>query len=263
MEIPKLRVIKHDLGLNIEKAYIIPLSDLHIGADFNEDKFLGYREWILKTPEAYTVILGDVIDNATKNSIGDTYGTLRPKQQKELAEKFLKPLADAGKILAWLDGNHEIRSSKETDEYIGEYLTKAMGIPSVYDADGIYMFLSVGYDRKHNIRSRNTYTFFMLHGFTGGKRVGSKANALEDMARSVQADCYIAAHSHTKITFPTYVITPETRTKTLQYRKRTHIMAGSFMDWAGYAVRYGYQPTPLGSPRIRLDAHRHDVHVSV
>src|SRR5690554_1229461 len=103
LEPPKLKVIKHDLGMETEKAYLIPLSDLHIGADFNEDKFLGYRQWILDRPEAYCVILGDVIDNAVTDSIGDTYGTLRPKQQKELALKFLEPLARAGKILAWLD----------------------------------------------------------------------------------------------------------------------------------------------------------------
>jgi hypothetical protein len=47
---PQLKIVRHDLGIDLEKAYIIPLSDLHIGADFDDAKFLGYREWILNTP---------------------------------------------------------------------------------------------------------------------------------------------------------------------------------------------------------------------
>ena len=263
MELPKLKVIKHDLGMETEKAYLIPLSDLHIGADFNEDKFLGCRQWILDRPEAYCVILGDVIDNAVTDSIGDTYGTLRPKQQKELALKFLEPLARAGKILAWLDGNHEQRSTKQTDEHVGEYLTSMLGIPSVYDPDGIYMFLSVGYDRAKGERNRNVYTLFMLHGFTGSRRMGGKANTLEDMKRGVHAEVFLAAHSHQKIVFPSYTVMPDLRLKRIRYVKSMHVMAGSFQEWAGYSIRKGYQPTPMGSPKLTLDGTRHDLHCSV
>ena len=258
-----LKTIHHDLGLETETAYVVPLSDLHIGAEFDIKKFKGYRDWILNKDNAYTVLCGDIIDNSIKDSIGDTYGTMRPRDQKKIAIELLKPLAEAGKILAWLDGNHEARTSKNTDEYIGETITQALGISDLYDPDGAYLFLSVGWDRKHNKRSRNTYTVFMLHGSAGGKRVGSKANALEDMARSVQADLYLSAHCHQKINFPSYAVIPETRTKTLRFSKRHHVMAGSFQEWQGYPVRKGYNPTPAGSPRIRLDGRCKDMRCSI
>ena len=263
MDRPDLRVVSHDLGMGPDPTYVIPLSDLHIGAGFNERKFAGYRDWILERDNAYCVVLGDVIDNAIKESIGDTYGTMRPKEQKALAVEVLAPLAERGKILAWLDGNHEVRTSKRTDEFVGETITRQLGIYDVYDPDGMFMFLSVGWDRKHNKKSRNTYSFFMLHGYTGARTISGKAKSLEDMKLSVFADIYLAAHAHQKIVFPSYRVLPEGRTKTLRYTKSMHIMAGSFQQWAGYAVRKNYQPTPMGSPRIRLDSTRKDVHVSI
>ena len=260
---PSLKTVSHDLGVDTEAAYIIPLSDLHIGSEFNEDKFLGYRDWILERPNAYCIINGDVLEMATKSSIGNTYEALRPKQQKELAIKYLQPLADAGRILAYLDGNHEHRVARETDEYPGEYICSMMGIPSVYDSDGVFLFLNVGHDRRKGEKARLTYTIFMLHGWTGSRRIGGKANNLEDMSKSVQADIYVASHTHQKFVFPRRMVIPDSRTKSLRYIKQMFVSAGSFLEWDGYAVRKGYNPASLGSPRIRLDGTRRDFHCSI
>ena len=262
-QLPRLKVVKHDLGVDTDVVYVIPLSDLHIGSDFDDTKYLGYRQWILDRPNAYCVINGDILEMATKNSIGDVYDTLRPKEQKELAIKYLKPLAEAGKILAYLDGNHEHRTAKDTDEYIGEYICNMLGIPSVYDPDGIMMFLTVGYDHSKGAKSRICYTLFMLHGHGGGRRVGSKANALEDMQKTIHCDLFLASHTHQKLVFSKRVIVPDTRTKTLRYRKQMYVSAGSFLEYSGYAVRKGYNPATLGSPRLRLSGERHDIHVSI
>jgi len=249
--------------MDTEAAYIIPLSCLHIGEGFNHKKFKGYEDWILERDNAYCVILGDVIGNSINDSIGDTYGGMRPDEQKDMAEEVLRPLAEAGKILAWVDGNHEWRTSRKVDQFIGKDICKILGIKEVYDPHGVYMFLSVGYDRAKGQRNRNVYTGFMIHGYTGARTAGGKANAMEHMAKGVQADFYICAHAHAKMMFPSDVILPESRTKTLTFKKRTHIMAGAFQNWEGYAVRKSYQPTPMGSPRLRLAGDRHDHHVSI
>ena len=262
---PKLKVIHHDLGEETEAAYLIPLSDLHIGAEFDDTKFLGYREWILDRPNAYCIINGDVLDMATRSSIGNAFETIRPREQRELAIKMFEPLAKEGRILAYLDGNHEARASKETDEYAGEAICHRLGIPHLYDSDGIFLFLTVGHDKSKGNAKKNriTYTLFMLHGWTGARRIGGKANNLEDMAKSVVSDLYVASHTHQKFMFPRPVVIPETRTKTLKFKKQVFVSAGSFMEWAGYAVRKGYNPASLGSPRIRLNGTRHDIHVSI
>ena len=263
MDSPGLKVLTHDLGVETESVYLIPLSDLHIGSEFDEKKFNGYRDWILERDNAYCIINGDVLELALKSSIGNPYSTLRPKEQKALAIKCLQPLASAGKILAYLDGNHEARASKETDEYVGQYICEMMGIPEVYNSDGIFLFLNVGHNRNKGPKNRVTYTIFMLHGWTGSRRIGGKANNLEDMAKSVHADIYIASHTHTKFAFPRRIVEPDTRTKTLRYKKQFCVSAGSFLEWDGYAVRKGYNPVSLGSPRIRLNGEYKDVHVSI
>ena len=251
---PALKVVRHDLGVDTESAYLIPLSDLHIGASFDIEKFKGYRQWILDRPNAYCTINGDVLDNSIKDSIGDTYGTERPDWQIEMAEELLKPLAEQGKILAYLDGNHEHRTSRRTDTYPGKILCKLLGIQEVYGPDGIYMFITVGYDHKKKNPSKNriTYTGFQLHGHAGGKKMGGKVNAIHDMANGVTADFYIASHTHTQFAFPDRVAIPQTRTKTLTYQKQLFVGAGSFAEWEGYAIRQNYNPAPLGSPTIKL-----------
>ena len=260
---PEIKIVKHDLGMDLEAAYLIPIADTHIGAGFHRKKFIGYRDWIIQRENAFCVVLGDVTDNSISESVGDTYGTMRPDQQKDLAEEMFAPLAEAGKILAWIDGNHERRSSKKTDQFIGKDICKRLGIYDVYDPHGIYIFLSVGYDRAKGKRNRNVYTGFLLHGHTGSRTVGGKANAMEQMAKGVQADFYISAHCHQKIQFPTDALIPETRSKVVRFKKRSHLMAGSFQKWAGYAIQNCYQPTPMGSPRLRLDGLRHDHHTSI
>jgi len=55
--------------MDLESAYLIPLSDLHIGAGFNERKFRGYRDWILQRDNAFCVVLGDVTDNSISSPL--------------------------------------------------------------------------------------------------------------------------------------------------------------------------------------------------
>lgn len=263
-EQPKLKVVKHDLGVNTEKAYIVTLSDLHIGAEFNEKKFIGYRNWVLERENAYTVINGDVLDMVTKGSIGNAgAAVMQPREQRKYAVELLKPLADAGKILAYLDGNHEARATKDTDEYPGETICGLLGIPDLYDENGVMLFLNVGHDRSKGEASRITYTCYMLHGWAGGRKYGGLANALESMANSIVADVYIISHSHKKIAFSRRILIPDTRTKSLRWKKQLFFSSGAFLDWAGYAIVKGYNPATMGSQRLRLSGVTHDAHCSI
>lgn len=266
-KLPRLKTVYHDLGEDVDKVYLVPLSDLHIGAGFDQKKFEDYRQWILDTENAYCVINGDVIDNAISESIGDTYGTMRPDEQKELAEELLKPLANDGKILAWLEGNHEFRTAKRTDEFVGKTLCKLLGLHtkehSIYDPDGVFLFLNVGHDRTKGRKSRLTYTGFMLHGYTNARRMGGRVNALEDMSRSVVCDFYITSHTHNKFMFPKKIVVPDTRTKTIRYKKQVFASSGSFMEWDGYAIRKGYAPANMGSPTLEFSGIKRNIHCSI
>jgi len=100
----------------------------------------------------------------------------------------------------------EIRTARQTDEYIGKTLCKILGLHtrehSIYSPDGVFLFLNVGYDKRKGKRNRITYTGFMLHGFSGGKRMGGKVNAAEDYGTFCCIGLYIVSHTHTKLHSP-------------------------------------------------------------
>ena len=255
---PQILTVRKDLGVNIDYVYIVPLSDLHIGGDFYDSAFLRIRDWIVDTPHVYCVINGDILEMVTKKSKGDAYGQLRPKEQRKLAIKYLEPLVRSGKILAYLDGNHEARVQDETDEYVGETICENLGIPSLYHPDGIYLFLSVGHDRSQNKKTRLLYTMYMLHGWTAARRIGGKFNNLEDMQRIAHADIFLMSHIHQKGAFPKKIIVPDPRHKNIAFRKQLFVAAGAFSEYAGYAVKKGYAPTELGMPYIGLSGRTRD-----
>ena len=69
-----MKVIKADLPRDIEVLELHTFADEHIGDDHCDLKRLLSRiEYVKNTPNAYCILNGDIIDNATKTSIGDTY----------------------------------------------------------------------------------------------------------------------------------------------------------------------------------------------
>ncbi len=200
---------------------------------------------------------------ATKNSVGDCYNTLPPNEQRKLAVKYLKPLAQNKKILAYLDGNHEGRVGKETDELPGEVICELMGCPSVYDPDAAILFLSVGYNRSEGKKVRNVYSIYMHHGAAGGQTIGGKANALERAQRVASCDVFLGAHTHQPLAFPKTIIAPNNAKKSCAYRKQLFVNAGAFMTYARYAKSRAYSPAILGTPSIELSGTHRDFHARV
>src|SRR5690606_24182803 len=94
---------------------LVPLFDAHSGhITFNKEKFEQFVEYIYKTPNTYTVLGGDLHESATSISIGK--GLLDQEYhlglQRRYLTKVLKPLAEEGKILSGITGNHEERVAK-------------------------------------------------------------------------------------------------------------------------------------------------------
>ncbi len=252
------------MGVNTKLARIVPLSDMHIGSPaFDDRKFFRYQKYILDTPDTYCVIDGDVLEMSTKGSVGDVFEGLRPREQRKLAVKYLQPLATAKKILGYVDGNHEARTKKESDEFIGEEICEQLGIPNLYSPDGLLLYLSVGYNSAENKKNRIVYTMFMLHGWSGARTVGGKFGNLEKMRNIVVADLFVCAHTHQKGAFPLRIMVPDVRTKAPVWKKQLFVSCGSFMEYEGYAVRAGYGPTAMGAPNIELCGTRRDFHARV
>ena len=65
---------------------IYPIADVHLGAaEHLESAWREFRTNILQDPNAYIVLAGDLINNATRSSVSNVFDeTMRPREQKKL-----------------------------------------------------------------------------------------------------------------------------------------------------------------------------------
>ena len=108
-----MKVIKCDLPSELEYIELHTFADEHIGDDNCDLSRLKERiKYVADTPNAYCVLNGDLMDNATKTSIGDTYAsTFNPMEQLNSTVELFSPIKD--KILAITHGNHEARTYRK------------------------------------------------------------------------------------------------------------------------------------------------------
>ena len=248
----------YDFG-NIDKLYIIPISDIHIGdVRCDYDKLKGYLQWI-KEHNAYIILNGDLMTSDIKASVGDVYNAeMNPQEQLDLAIEIFKPFAN--RILAVVEGNHEYRIYKEAGLRTTKIFADEIGI-SAYNPDGMYIIIKMG----KGLNNRPIlYRLYATHGWSSGRTTGSKINAVEQLNRQFPiTDCYIASHTHTQALSVDVIYYPDERNNKFVEQKRAYVSAGSFLGHGGYSLRKGLAFAKLGSPRIRLDGTRKDLHVSI
>lgn len=241
-------MIVHDLG-NYEEAKIIPLSDLHIG-DPNFDETI-LMKYLTQADEdnCYILLNGDMIEMATRDSVGDVYGqVLPPDEQYDKLGDLLSPYKD--KILVATEGNHEYRQYRSTGMSSRRFY-QSLGIP--FHPDDAWLKLRVG-EKKRNGKPV-AYSIYMIHGHGGGRRVGSKANRLEDLGNGRFADLYIRSHTHWQLMFVDSYEIPNMYANRVRRVQRMYINTGCFVN-SRYAIRHEYKRSTLGTPIIYLDGRR-------
>ncbi len=252
-----MRYIEKDLG-PCEYAYIIPIADLHIGDPlFDEKKFLRFRDWICQTPNTYCILLGDVLNCATKGSVSDIYGEkMNPQEAKKYAVKLLEPIKE--RILGMVFGNHEKRIWKDSGSDVTEDLSMLLNVP--YGAEGMLLNVKLG---EHHNKGRLNYIIYATHGTGAGRTPGAKTNTLKRTSEIVLADIYVIAHVHFAETFADYYFVPDVRHKKIDRIKRQYVSVGSFLNWGGYSEEQMLTPTKTGTAKIMLSGKRKDFHASI
>ena len=179
----------YSIPANMRSAKVYMVGELHVGSpDLNSVKLKRIINEIIMTPNAYVIYIGDQIDNALFNCPSNVY-TQRLSSQEQITRvaELFRPHADAGKILAIMDGNHEARSVRACGVSPTLMIAKILGIEDRYTPTTAIVRLAIG---------SQTYTIYATHGSSGGGTIGAKANALERLTRIVDADVYAAGHTH-------------------------------------------------------------------
>lgn len=239
-----------------DRISLVPLHDIHLGAiNSNVKKFEAYIDYILNTPDTYTIGLGDLIENATNTSVGmGVYESeFHIDEQIDQIVEHLRPLADAGKLLGLMPGNHEYRTMKLVKLDPMYLVAKELKVPYL-GWSGYYKFV-VGSE---------TYKAFCFHGAGGAGTPGGRLNAirkLRDVAHDM--DLYFMGHVHSKQHEPDTVYYIDDETDTVKSKERHYIIGGSLLSYFGsYAEMMGLSPASQGHVRVDLylDRHRIKVH---
>lgn len=237
-----MQIINTDLSsVQSGEIIIVPMSDLHIGDPLSDWRLIQQRvEYIHTHDNVYCVLDGDLIDNATRTSIGDIYGQrLNPMESVKTISTLLTPIRD--KILAACPGNHEHRTYRSDGIDITEMICSNLGIVDRYSPTTALVTIKT---------AKNTYTLYITHGSGGGRKAGGKVNRLLDLAQIVDADIYLMGHTHTPTATRQAIM--ERRGNRLIQADRLFVITAAALTYGGYADAQGYAPASLINPTIHL-----------
>ena len=235
-----------------------PVMDLHIG-----DKYHATETWkafcrrVLQRENTYIVLGGDLLTNATRNSVGNGVfeNTLRPREQKRVVVEMLKPLKP--RILCGTTGNHERRSAKDADVDLMADVMYELGLEELYRENMALVKLQFG-NPKNNGQTNPTYTMAVTHG-SGGGSTGNIINRNERFGYSLRdCDILIVGHSHKPaITVPgRYCIDNRNNTSV---KPLLVVSATSWLNFGGYAMQHMFTPTCIAPQVIRICGNKKEV----
>ena len=254
-----MKCIKNNLAKNLDQLVIIPIGDVHIGSQsFDEAGFKNQIAVIRDNPDTFTILLGDICDCGTKNSVGFSYDApLSPMEQIKKAVELLKPIKH--KILGVVSGNHEGRALKGDGLDLGYFLSVELGVEDLYDPVAVYNFVRFGKTTNKESGARTLVTIYSTHGEgTSGRTAGAKANGLERRGNIItDADICLVGHTHQPLVFKTGHYETDRNNSCVRFKETTMVNCGSNLGYEAYAERMGMRPSSQAKPTIIIGAKEH------
>lgn len=227
---------------NGDELHIYVIGDVHLGsAEFAESEFRAYVKQIQSDPHGYCVLVGDLINNGTKSSKTSVYDeTMTPADQIETISRILMPLADAGKILCTVEGNHERRTRNESGTDTGLQIADNLGIRAVYRRRLAVLQIKTNTSSKSH-SSMPCYYIVVTHGGGAGNSIKKEmdySNCFEG------ADILITGHTHKPKVVPSLVKRINRNKGTIEDVPKICITCSSWLRYGGYGIEKMYTPTP-------------------
>lgn len=254
-----MKVIRADLPRDIEVLELHIFADEHIGDEHSDIKRVMQRiEYVKNTPNAYCILNGDIIDNATKTSIGDTYTQVfNPMEQLARAVEIFEPIKD--KVLCITHGNHENRTYKKEGINLSYLIAKQLGIEDRYTSTSAVLFIRVGENscghketNGSGKRRQICYTLYALHGSGGGRKEGAKAIRLADMASIIDCDIYIHSHTHLPMIMKQAFHRIDERNSRYAVVDKLFVNTAANLDYGGYGEAGEFKPSSKDTPVIYM-----------
>ena len=237
------------------KAVLVPMGDSHIGSRYYDSEL--HREilsWCLDN-HAYIIDMGDLVETATKDSVGA--GVFEQTEilqgQIEEAIALYEPLAKEGLLLGMHPGNHEARVFKHSGVDITKLMAQHLGVKYF------------GWGKLHQFRvGQQNYLIYTTHGASGAVMPHTKIRAALRLADMVDADLYCHAHLHQLSHHVRNFYRADLKNKTVVEAQKHFLLTGSFLNhWGSYAHMKAYEPMRKGAPKVKLDGEKKQIRVSL
>ncbi len=244
-----MHCIRIDKPADWKECHLYALADIHDGDEHSDYRLASLIvDQIKNDPVGLCVVNGDIMNSAIIGGKSDVYSETRtPQQQEDDSVGLLTPIKD--KIIGITSGNHELRIRDSTGIDTMRHVAQRLGLVDYYCADGVLVFLRFGINESSKNHCRpQWYTIYATHGRGGGRKIGTKANRLEDMSAIVDADVYIHSHSHAPMVFPVSHYRTSASNCTAELIDSLCLNTGASIDYGGYAQRGEYRPASKQFP---------------
>lgn len=218
-------------------------------------------EYVEQTPNAYCVLNGDILDYASRSSIGDIETrSLNIMDQLDTAVDLFMPIRK--KILAMTNGNHENRGYRKEGFDISREIATRLGLVNLYSPTSAFIFLrfgSVTQDKSCKSSRKQHYTIYINHGSGGGRKEGAKAIRLADMASICDADVYIHSHTHLPMIMKEAFFRVDVQNRNVVDTTKLFVNTASNLRYGGYGAAQEYKPNSMDTPTIYLSGRERDM----
>jgi len=252
--------------------HIIPLGDFHIGnIGFDIDKLKKTVKYIEDHDNIYWLGMGDYLDCITYMDKRFDPSTIEKKYlscldgvvQYQLTDllDILHPIMP--RCLGMHRGNHEEKIRKNHMYDIMYEIWREYQVNLLQDS----AFTNISF-RSSCESNNNTFavTIFSAHGNVSGRKDGGKINRLTDLIGMFEADVYLLAHSHVKLTTTKDILRLNQRGHIVP-SKKTMAYTGCFLNGymegcSSYVEKGMYPPSTTGVVKVSINPSRRDIHIS-
>jgi predicted phosphodiesterase len=165
------------------------------------------------------------------------------------------------KIICVINGNHENRTSKDSDAH--PLLDLAIALlgkdegTRLYRDDAAFMKISVG--SRPNKQRQISYNIFATHG-SGGGRVGAGINRLQLVSMFLEGiDLVMMGHTHQQATHTYSKIVFDDKNMVLRQRPVKCLISGAWQNYGGYAMKGMLTPSAKGESIILLNGQHKEL----
>lgn len=226
-----------------QKVLLMPLGDIHEGMpNWPKNKFLGHLKWGMERGASF-LGMGEYFDfmSTSQRQIAIMFRDSTKKQLDEMIEERVKKFTDLikftkGHWIGALEGHHYwvFQNGLTSDQLLCQELEcEFLGTSSL---------IRIGFDVVDH--SEADCIVFAHHGIGGGRTIGGHLLRIEDLLKWVEADVYLMAHTHTKVSNPIdrQYISPDGT-----HYHRTKLLARTGGWLRGYL---SHGPRPLTKPAV-------------